>query len=205
MLVVGNNEKGFIFADEEKELLKVFAKQISIAVENDMLIKKSKELSVKDEVTCLYNQNYMKARLGEEIKRAILYQRPCGYLLVDMDDFKDFYATHGEAKSMALLKEVGAIIEDSVTEIDKVGRLREDKFGIILPERNKRQSANIGEEIRKKIENALGKSTGPGKKLTVSIGVSENPIDGSTADELMEKAERLSRNAKSLGKNRVAV
>ena len=122
-----------------------------------------------------------------------------------MDDFKDFYAVHGEAKSMALLKELGAIMQDSVTEIDKVGRLCEDKFGIILPERNKRQSANIGEEIRKKIEAALGKSALPGKKLTVSIGVSENPIDGSTADELMEKAERLSRNAKALGKNRVAV
>ena len=204
-LIVGNNEKGFIFTDEEKELLKVFAKQASIAVENDMLIKKSKELAIKDEATCLYNQSYIKTRLGEEIKRAVLYQRPCGYLLVDMDDFKDFYAVHGEAKSMALLKELGAIMQDSVTEIDKVGRLCEDKFGIVLPERNKRQSANIGEEIRKKIEAALGKSALPGKKLTVSIGVSENPIDGSTADELMEKAERLSRNAKALGKNREAV
>ncbi|MDP2910950.1 MAG: hypothetical protein Q8N76_01250, partial [Candidatus Omnitrophota bacterium] len=60
------------------------------------------------------------------------------------------------------------------------------------------QSANIAEEIRKKIETDL-------KKVTVSIGVSENPIDGSTAEELMAKAEKLAHNAKSLGKNRIAV
>ncbi|MCX5692108.1 MAG: diguanylate cyclase [Candidatus Omnitrophica bacterium] len=205
MLIVGNSEKDFIFADDEKELLKVFAKQISIAVENDTLVRKTKELSIRDETTGLYNYNYMKTRLAEEIRRALAYQRPCGYLLVDVDDFKNFYTANGEAKSEALLKEVSSILQCSVTEIDRVCRLRDDKFVVILPEKNKRQSAHVAEEIRKKIEDGLGKSIRSDKKLTVSIGVSENPIDGSAAEELMEKAERLVCNAKSLGKNRVAV
>ena len=205
MLIVGNNEKDFIFTDDEKELLKVFAKQISIALENDVLARKSKELAIKDEVTRLYNYNYMKARLGEEIKRALIYQRPCGYLLVDIDDFKNFSKTYGEVKSEALLKELGAILQASVIEIDKVGRLCGDKFAVILPEKNKRQSTHIAEEIRKKIEEEIGKRVKSDSKLTVTVGVSENPIDGSTADELMEKAERLVRNIKPLGKNRVVV
>jgi diguanylate cyclase (GGDEF)-like protein len=154
-------------------------------------------------VTGLYNYNYMKIRLDEEIKRAAAYQRPCGYLLIDMDDFKDFYTAHGEVETERLLKEIGAILQSSVTEVDRVGRLRDDKFVIILPEKNKRQSAHIAEEIKKKIEDGLGKSVGSDKKLTVSIGVSENPIDGSTSDELMEKADKFVRNAKSLGKNKV--
>ncbi|MCX5687307.1 MAG: diguanylate cyclase [Candidatus Omnitrophica bacterium] len=205
MLIVGNNEKDFIFTDDEKELLKVFAKQISIALENDILARKSKELAIKDEVTCLYNYNYMKTRLDEEIKRALVYQRPCGYLLVDIDDFKNFYKTYGEEKSEAFLKALGTILQSSVIEIDKVGRLRDDKFAVILPEKNKRQSTHIAEEIRKKIEEEIWKRVKSDNKLTVSIGVSENPIDGSTADELMEKAERLVRSTKPLGKNRVVV
>lgn len=205
ILVVGNNETGFVFADDEKELLKVFAKQIAIALENNILVKKSKELAVKDEVTCLYNYNYMKARLDEEIKRALVYQRPCGYLLVDVDNFKDFYAVHGATKSEAFLREIGVVLQGSVLETDKVGRLRDDKFAIILPEKNKRQAAHIAEEIRKKIEGWAGKTGDSDRRLTVSIGVSENPLDGSTADELMEKADRFVRSAKSLGKNRVVV
>jgi len=205
MFIIGNNEKDFIFEDEEKELLKVFAKQISIALENNMLARKSKELAIKDDATGLYNYNYIKSRLDEEIKRALVYQRPCGYLLLDIDNFKDFSATCGEGKAAELLKEFGAVLQDSVMETDKVGRLRDDKFAIILPEKNKRQAAHVAEEIRKNIEGGIGRLVKFGSKLTVSIGVSENPIDGSTADELMEKAERLARNAKSLGKNRVAV
>lgn len=198
MLIVGNNKQGFVFAEDAKELLKVFAKQISIAIENSLLIKKSKELAIKDELTGLYNQNYMKTRLDEEIKRAIIYQRPCGYLLIDVDDFKNFYTVNGVIKSEAFLRRIGIILKESVSEVDRVGKLTEDRFAIILPEKNKRQSANIAEDLRKKIEKCA-------EKLTVSIGVSENPIDGSTAGELMQKAEKLMRTAKSLGKNRVSV
>jgi diguanylate cyclase (GGDEF)-like protein len=205
VLVTGNNESDFVFMDDERELLKVFTKQISIAVENDILVKRSKELAVKDELTGLYNQSYIKTRLEEEIKRAIVYQRPCGYLMVDIDDFNDFSSSYGEEKSGILLKSAGAILNGAVTEIDKVGRLSDDKFAIILPEKNKRQSANIAEGVRKKIEDGLAKALKSDKKITVSIGVTENPIDGSSSKELMEKAEKLARSAKSLGKNRVAI
>ena len=78
-------------------------------------------------------------------------------------------------------------------------------FAIILPERNKKQAAGIAEELRKKIEIDLAKVMNVPERFTVSIGVSENPIDGSTADEVMKKAEKLVKSAKSLGKNRVVV
>jgi diguanylate cyclase (GGDEF)-like protein len=204
-LVLGNDKDNFVFKDDEKELLKVFVKQATIAVENDLLIKKAKALAVRDELTGLYNQSYIHTRLDEEIKRACMYQRPCGYILVDIDDFKLLHDKLGETKTEMLLKALGEILKTSVTEVDKVGRLATDEFAIVLPERNKKQSAAIAEEIRKKIELNLSKIMRSGEKMTVSIGVSENPIDGSSADELMEKAEKLVKNAKMLGKNRVGV
>lgn len=205
VLAVGNKIQDFVFKDDEKELLKVFLKQTCIAVENDLLIRRAKELAVKDELTGLYNQSYIHTRLDEEIKRAVMYQRPCGYLLIDMDGFKDFHERFGEAKTEALLKVLGELLKGAVTEVDKVARLTADRFAIVLPERNKKQAATIAEDVRKKIESSLGRVMKTAGNVTVSVGVSENPIDGSTADELMEKAERLVKSAKSLGKNRVAV
>lgn len=205
LLGVGNRKEDFVFKEDEQELLKVFAKQAVIAVENDLLITKAKDLAVKDELTGLYNQKYMHSRLDEEIKRACMYQRPCGYLLIDMDNFKNFREQYGEVKAESLLKALAEVLKLAVTEIDKVGRLTDDKFAVVLPEKNKKQSAAIAEAIRKKVEDGLGKIMKASGNLTVSIGVSENPIDGSTADELIEKAEKLLKSAKSLGKNRVAV
>ena len=205
ILALGNKKGDFVFKDDEKELLKVFMKQATIAVENDLLIKKAKELAIKDELTGLYNATYIHTRLDEEIKRGILYQRPCGYLLIDVDDFKKVHDDLGESKTELLLKALGEMLKSIVTEVDKVAHLEVDRFAVVLPEKNKKQAANMAEEVRKRIEGSLSKVMNIGRKITISVAVSENPIDGSTADELMEKAERLVKSAKSLGKNRVAV
>ncbi|MFA4991933.1 MAG: diguanylate cyclase [Candidatus Omnitrophota bacterium] len=204
-IFVGNNKKDFVFAEDEQELLNVFVKQITIAVENSMLLKRARELAIKDELTGLYNENYTRSRLDEEIKRAMLYQRPCGYLLIDVDNFKEFHGAFGETKSEMLLRTIAEILKLSVTEVDRIGRLKGDKFAVVMPEKNKKQAAAKAEEIRKKVEEGLAKIIKTDKRVTVSIGVSENPIDGSSAEELIDKAERLMRSAKSLGKNRVVV
>ena len=205
ILAMGNRETGFIFKPDQKELLRVFAKQATIAVENDLLIKKSQELAILDELTGLYNQKYIYARLDEEIKRALMYQRPCGYLLIDIDEFKAIHEKLGEKRSEDLLKATAEILRSSVTEVDKVARLEVDMFAIVLPEKNKKQSANIAESVRKNIEDRLSRALKISEKISVGVGVSENPIDGSSADDLMQKAEAMLRSAKSLGKNRVAV
>jgi len=56
--------------------------------------------------------------------------------------------------------------------------------------------------LRKRIEaNPFSRA---GKvSITVSGGVSENPIDGSTQEELFKKALEAVQSAKSLAKNRV--
>lgn len=202
-LIFGNRQTEFVFKDDEKELLKIFAKQIAIAIENHLLSKKVKEFTVVDEITGLFNRNFITIRLDEEIKRAIVYQRPCGYLLIDIDNFKAYTASYGEAEAAVLLRALAGFLKGSISEIDKAGRLEKDQFAIVMPEKNKKQLANFAEELRKNIENKLKGIANLKTRVTVSIGVSENPIDGSNADEVMDKADKHVRNAKLLGKNRV--
>ncbi|HNW39871.1 MAG TPA: diguanylate cyclase, partial [Candidatus Omnitrophota bacterium] len=88
---------------------------------------------------------------------------------------------------------------------DRVGRIGDDEFSLILPEKNKRQAQTVAEEICKKIQSAFASDQPSGKALTFSAGVSENPLDGVGFEQLIAKAKELLKKAKAAGKNRVVV
>ena len=110
---------------------------------------------------------------------------------------------YGELVAEDVLKKVAKIIKENATPVGKAARIGGDEFALLLPEKNKREAAGIAEDLRKRVEATA--FSGDGKlKITVSGGVSENPIDGSTQEELFKKAMEALSSSKSLGKNRVA-
>lgn len=203
ILGIGNTQELFLYRKEDVELLDIFAKQLAIAIENDILIHRVKKLEIKDALTGLYNDMFIRNRLQEEIKRAIIYQRPCAFILLDIDNFQRFHSNFGSLQSEAVLKKIASIIKASVTEIDPVGRTGDNEFAIVLPEKNKRKAREIAEEIRKKIESSFNEEQNVNRKLTASGGVSENPLDGIEAEELINKARKSLGLAKAEGKNRI--
>ena len=203
LLMVGNKQDDYKYRIDDLDLIKIFAKQITIAIENDIWLRKSKELSIKDDLTDLYSKNYVLSRLDEEIRRAIFYQRPCSFILFCIDNFKDLREAKGELIAEDIIKRVARIVKDNTTPVGKAARISGNEFGILLPEKNKREAAYIAESVRKQVEETNFSREGS-LKITISGGVSENPIDGSTQEELFKRATDLLNNAKSMGKNRVA-
>ena len=202
LLVVGNNLDNFTYTSDDIEYLKVFAEQVSIAIENDVLLRKARKLEIKDDLTGLFNKSYIVNRLSEEIERAVAAQRPCSYLVFDLDDFKKYEEEKGPAQAEIALKKIAHAISRFSFPAGKVGRTDTDTFALILPEANKKEALEIAEKIRKKIE-STELSSEKGDRLTASGGISENPLDGSTAEEIIEKAEGAIKKAKEIGKNKV--
>jgi diguanylate cyclase (GGDEF)-like protein len=205
ILGVGNSRKGFAYRKEDVELLEIFGKQIAIAIENELLIKRVEKLEIKDVLTGLYNESFIRSRLQEEIKRAIAYQRPCAFILLNVDNFQRFHEKYGSLQAESALKRIGSLIRDSVSEIERVARFGDNEFAVVLPEKNKRQAKEIAESIRKKIEFSFSEEQEEEKKLTLSGSISENPLDGIDAEELITKAGLLLAAAKTEGKNRVVI
>ncbi len=203
ILGIGNTREDFVYKKDDVELLDIFAKQIAIAIENDFLVHQVEKLEIKDALTGLYNKTYITNRLQEEIKRAVVCQRPCSFVLVNIDDFQKFKANFGSLQAESILRKIGSLIRESVSEIDRVARFDDNEFAIVLPEKNKRQAHEVSDEIRKKIEFVFTQEQQPQRKLTLSGGVSENPLDGVLADELISKAKELLSAAKKQGKNRI--
>ena len=203
LLGIGNAQKSFSFNEGDDEIYRIFARQVSIAVENDRLSKKTEELEIKDELTGLFNKGFIEQRLDEEIKRVTYSQRPCAFVIFDIDGFKEVVLSQGVLVAEGVLKKIARVLSEEITEIDKASRYGDDAFALLLPEKNKKEAMEIAEKIREKVE-TLQFLGGNGKKgVTLSGGVSENPIDGATWQELMKKGQEMLQYAKEHGRNQI--
>jgi diguanylate cyclase (GGDEF)-like protein len=189
ILGIGNNRDTFSYKNDDMKFLDIFAKQVAIALENDILVRRLEKLEIKDPLTGLYNDTFIRGRLDEEIKRAIIHQRPCAFVILSINNFQDFRKNFGSLESETNLKKVAFLIRDAVTEIDRVARIQDAEFAIVLPEKSKRQAQRVAEEIKKKIESTFSQEPDINKRLAVTAGVSENPLDGVRAEELISKAK----------------
>ncbi|MFH1799000.1 MAG: diguanylate cyclase [Candidatus Omnitrophota bacterium] len=203
IVMFGNFGKEVEFTEEDAEVLRAFANEIVLAYQSSLVFKKVKTLEVVDGLTGLYTFGYLEGRLEDEISRAIYYQRPCSLIVVNIDDFQKYSNYYGEDKAKQVLKQVGKLLGGMMPPVGKVARTEQDEFGILLPELNKREALEIAKDVRKKIENMKISSVST-DKITVSVGVSENPIDGSNAKELVSKARQYVEKVKREGKNCVA-
>ncbi|MFH1360886.1 MAG: diguanylate cyclase [Candidatus Omnitrophota bacterium] len=201
LLVAGNNQKDFSFSTIDCELMDLISKQISVAIENDTLAARLERLEIIDQLTGLYNKFYMHERLNEEIQRAIRFQRPCAFVILSIDHFEKYFEAFGHLSAENALMKIGQICKENANEVDKVGRFGDHEFALILPEKNKKRSIELAEDIRKKIEFFFAEEEDALKKLTCTGAVTENPLDGMTADELITKAQELLEGAKAQGGN----
>jgi diguanylate cyclase (GGDEF)-like protein len=178
----GNKKENYNFSSEELNIINLFSQDILLIWEHRRLSLKVDELEIFDYLTGLYNEKFIINRLDEEIKRAITYQRPCGFLLMEIQDLEKYQKNFGTIETEKLLKKIAHIFKESLGPIDVVGRIGANKLGAILIERNKRQSQELASKVEEKL-NYIFKD-----KVKLNFAVAENPVDGTTAYELIQFA-----------------
>ena len=188
---VGNSADKFSYTKDDQALLDVFAKQVTIAMGNDRLLRKVEKLEIKDNLTGLYNQAYILDHLREEIRRAMIFQRPCAFMLISIDRFDKLLASVGPEQVNGIIKKIASLIRDSLREVDRVARFEKNSFAVVLPEKNKREMQKMAVMIKESIESNFVSNLDHRKLLTVSVGTSENPLDGANAEELVKGAQKM--------------
>lgn len=188
LLAVANNTDDFAFKTDDLNILSLFSQNISLLFEHKKLSVKVDELEIFDYLTGLYNEKFIMKRLDEEIGRAVIYQRPCGFLLMEILNFEDCQKEFGLIEAEKLVKKVAKIFKETLRPIDIAGRLAPNRLGAILIEKNKRQSQTVAESLKEKLQINFK------EQLKLAFSVSENPIDGATAKELIDFATRASLN-----------
>ncbi len=198
LLVSANQKQGYTFDEDTMNLLKVFSRQTAIAIENNFLAKRAAVLETTDELTGLYNARHMKARLEEEVLRAVRFHHSCSLLVFHLENLDKIRHLYGPPAGDEVLRQVAELLRKNLTEVDRAGRTGPNEFTLILPEKNKREAFELAENIRQQIERNTF-SYGAKRlsnSLTVLAGVSENPLDGASGMELLAKATRALQSAK---------
>ena len=179
-----------------------------IALSGLALSDKLTYLAIKDGLTGLYNQNYIKGRLLEEISRSERYKYPLSVEMIDLDDFKALNDLYGHVVGDRVLKTLGELLQEMMRSSDVCGRYGGDEFLVLLPQTTCLDAAAAAERLRKEI--ALypfraGSADTQTCHLTVSIGVYSTPFSNQNIEEIVDLTDAALYRAKKEGKNKVVV
>lgn len=181
--------------DDVLEKAKRFMNLFYVFIDNYNL----KRVSAIDKLTGVYLRKYIEQQFAVQLSVARQNNDSLSVMMLDIDKFKNVNDTYGHRKGDEILTHLGDILKNSVRSSDYVARYGGEEFIVLLPETHAKEAYKVAEKIRERVEER--KLLGDGKKLTVSIGVSTYPKDGSNEDELIEKADQALYYSKNNGRN----
>ena len=171
-------------------LLSAIAEQMALAVQNAQLFRDAQDRADRDPLTNLYHHRYLKSRLDEELARTRREQSELALLMLDLDDFKQVNDSYGHLAGDEALRMLTAVLHATCRSGDVIGRYGGDEFMVILPATPPDRALVIGARIRDAVaDRQLRLPGGAAVPLRASIGLASCPSDGTTAAELIAKAD----------------
>jgi diguanylate cyclase (GGDEF)-like protein/PAS domain S-box-containing protein len=194
---LGSRQPG-TYSKQDLPLLNQLSKQISVAIENVKLYQQTKENSILDDVSSLFNFRYFHQSLDRELKLVARHRSRLSLIFLDLDNFKQINDTHGHLRGSRVLRAVGFLLRAAVRETDIAARYGGDEFVVILPDTDLALAKRLGERIRKIIcHHIFLRDEGLNERLGASIGVATYPSEAHTKEELIQLAdERMYRDKK---------
>jgi diguanylate cyclase (GGDEF)-like protein len=155
------------------------------------------ELSTTDALTGLNNRRAFERRLAAEFEGAKEARAPLSFLIVDVDNFKEFNDTLGHLAGDELLKTVAILLKEYTRANDVVARYGGDELAVILPHTGKETALQIADRLRSEAERRFS------GRVTLSIGAATLTSEMSHAEALLAAADGALYRAKDSGRNRV--
>ncbi len=199
--------KGHAFDRLDLRMLRGLAGVASLALDRIRAMDEANDharVAAIDSLTGLFNRRHFYGRLEEEIERARRQLTPLTLLLLDVDRFKELNDRLGHLAGDAVLRVVGDVLRRSVRLFDVCTRFGGDEFAILMPGSGPESTRQIAERIREGVEDSrpAGGPWADDLRVTASIGIAT--FAGTTAEDLIARADQALYAAKREGKNRVS-
>jgi len=190
------------FDEEEFELVKLFAAQVSIALHNAEIHRAVEIRARSDDLTGLLNHGTFKEFLVQRVREG----SPFSLIMLDLDDFRAINNAFGHPAGDRLLRSIADALLRAGRETDHVFRYGGDEFTFILPGTDGAGALRVAERAHEAVRREADHPdwTRSGTVVSASIGVATYPVDGATAEDVLLAADRACYVAKRTGNGRIA-
>ena len=182
-------------------VIQPIADAVALALENVRLFQKTRELSITDEVTPLFNFRHFHQILARELKLVDRYKSVLALIFIDLDRFKPINDQWGHLRGSRVLREVGFLVRSAVRETDYPARYGGDEFCVICPQTDRTAAGELAERIKELIEgHTFLQEEGINARLGLSYGIAVYPLDAQNKDTLIRVADERKYSSKEARK-----
>lgn len=186
----------FTFAD----LSDIKYKEARLMETNIMLERQSR----LDNLTELLNYRSLRECIDLEFIKARAENKTLIIIVVDIDYFKILNNNSGHNFGDFVLKKIGEIIKEEITENDIIGRHQADQFTVVLINSDYEKASDVAERLRKRVAEHLFQDKENSSRVTISVGIASLKDDGAkSVQELLNFSDLAIRQAKIKGRNTV--
>ncbi|PKM95994.1 MAG: hypothetical protein CVU84_04135 [Firmicutes bacterium HGW-Firmicutes-1] len=205
LLISEHASTGF-FGETNLQFFQSIATQINIAVNNASLYTRMEEMATKDGLSGLYNRRHFQKMLVDLFNK-IKEKGTMSVTMFDIDKFKNVNDTYGHLFGDEAIKMVSRIAQKyALLHGGFAGRYGGEEFVIVLPNIGLRDSV----EIMKNMHNELKKEPLYYNRdrlvyINISIGVTAYPDFGTSAEDLLNRADNAMYYSKDHGRGKITV
>lgn len=182
-----------------------FEGPIILSVGMDITARKKAELRLAwladhDPLTGLFNRRRFEKELEEAIASSKRYRHTGALLFFDLDQFKYVNDTSGHGAGDRLLVILSNSLPSVLREVDVIGRLGGDEFGVILSHANADEAIHVARKILAHISETEFPWGDRIHKVSASIGVALFPEHGSDVQDLLARTDLAMYQVKESGR-----
>ena len=196
------NPRPYNYTSEDLRLLDIICDIGAVSVQNASLYKQTLDLAIRDGLTGLFLRRYFLDRLKEELSHCLRSNSSCSFLMIDVDNFKNYNDEYGHTAGDMILKLISRVLLN-FTEGGIACRWGGEEFSIFIPEASKKEAQRIADNIRKAVKKESVELRRIKTHITVSIGVAAFPEDAKVQEGLIMKADERLYKAKREGRDRI--